>query len=106
MFQKIFRLFFFLLILSSLLSSIKCHNKGNLNSTYWNQIKDNQQVFKSWTKLSHYKLDLDQLTSGLSSKLDNLLELTPNISSKCSQSLLTLKKDAQKMKLWAIKGKL
>lgn len=98
MYQKVF-------IFLILIGTIRPHSRGNLNTTFWNQIQNNdQQVFESWTRLSQQTLDLDLLTSGLASRLDNLLEYTPNITSKCAKSLVDLKKDAQNMKAWAIKG--
>ena len=85
--------------------TVSGHYKSK-NVTYWNQFTNHQKVFESWSKLSSYQVvDLDQLTSGLTSKLDTLLEYTPNITSKCAQSLVKLKKEAEKQRTWAVKGK-
>lgn len=100
MYQKI-KIFIILL----LIGVVKCHFKGNLNISFWNQVTNHDQVLVSWTKLSHQTLNLDLLTSGLASKLDALLEDRSNVTSKCAQSLLRLRSDAQKMKFWAINGK-
>lgn len=104
--KKMTKIHLKLLIFSIFISSIKCHFKNNLNKLFWNQVNDYQKVIESWNKLNNQTIDLDLLTMGLSSKLENLLNTTSNISSKCSKSLINLKNDAKQMKLWAIKGKL
>ena len=93
----------FIILLS--IGVIKCHLKGNLNVSFWNQVTNRDQVLESWTRLSHQTLNLDLLTSGLASKLDALLDNKANVTSKCAQSLLRLRNDARQMKLWAINGK-
>lgn len=96
---------FFLFALLLKLIEVNGHIKNNKNVTWWNQIENHQKVIESWSKLNSTQIvDLDLLTSGLSSKLDYLVKYTPNITSKCSQSLINLRKDAQQMKRSAIKA--
>lgn len=101
MIRPVVKLFVLLLVISAV-----CGHFLSKNITFWNQITNHQKVFESWSKLSSYQVvDLDQLTSGLASKLDTLLEFTPNITAKCARSLVKLKKDAEKQRSWAVKGK-
>ena len=94
-----------LFVLLLAIAVVSGHFKSK-NLTFWNQITNHQKVVESWSKLSSYQIvDLDQLTSGLASKLDTLLEYTPNITSKCARSLVKLKKDAERQKSWAIQGR-
>ena len=75
-----------------------------LHLNYLNHFDYLLSVLESWNKLSDQNIDLNLLTSGLASKLENLIEFTPNVSSKCAQSLFRLRSGAKKMKLWAIKA--
>lgn len=94
-----------LFVLLLVIGAVAAHFRS-ANLTFWNQITNHQKVIESWSKLASYQVvDLDQLTSGLASKLDTLLEYTPNITSKCARSLVKLKKDAEKQRRWAVKGK-
>lgn len=89
---------YYLIFLFSIFNRIICDLDKNQIDTY-------QNLYESWIKLNKFQtVNLDLLTSGLASKLDNLIEYTPNITSKCIRSLIEFRKDAQEMKYWAIRA--
>lgn len=108
------RLPFSNLLLVSLL--VQCHFVFSLESDgekFYNALKNSSLgrtsddlLISGFNKLSNNLIiDLDLLTSGLSSRLSSLLNRS-NTSSSCEASLRKLVQDGKAKKTWALKGSL
>lgn len=63
-------------------------------------------VVQAWNKYrDEVKIDLDLLTSGLASQLDQII-IKSNVSRRCSQGLKYLFDQSENKKTWALQGKL
>lgn len=104
-FHEYITLIFILLCLktTSVLSSDDALTTA-LETSPQGQVNDDELVIKSWQKLrNELPIDLDSLSSGVSSHLDNIVK-NSNVSSACGKSLFLLLEDARAKRTWAIRG--